>query len=147
MQNPSKPPVPQIPPQSAAEIAAGKTSVLQIDYKIAGLLAYLPFCAANVIFSVIWLVTEPKDNHFLRFHALQSLVLCGCYAALAVVVWLASVIMIAIPFLRFLVLLVQIPWTLITIAFVVVSIIGMIRAYKNEPFRLPYIAEIADKYV
>jgi len=146
MQNPPKPHDPQIQ-SGSTEVSIGTTNVLKLNYKLAGLLCYLPFCAVNLIFSVIWLVTEPKDNRFLRFHALQSLVLCVAYLALAIVVWATSMVLIAIPFLRFLVFLEQIPWLLVTLGYVGINIFAMIKAYNGVMYRLPYAAEIADKYL
>ena len=144
MQNPPKPEDPQT--QSRTALSVGKTSVLNLDFKLAGLLCYLPICAANLIFSVLWLITEPKDVKFLRFHAIQSLLLCGGYIALAIVVWPISMLLKAIPFLGFLYYLVQIPWVLITMAFIVINIVGMIKAYRGEMYRFPYVAELADKF-
>ena len=40
----------------------GKTKVLGLDYSVAGLLCYLPICCVNLIISIIWLATEPKEK-------------------------------------------------------------------------------------
>ncbi len=52
-----------------------KTKLFDIDNNIAAALAYVPLVGANIIFSIVWLVTEPKSNRYLRHHAIQSLVL------------------------------------------------------------------------
>jgi len=41
------------------------------------MLCYLPacLCCIDLISSVLWLATEPKENKFLRFHSLQGLML------------------------------------------------------------------------
>src|SRR5438045_3490315 len=59
----------------------GKTKTFGMAYNTAALLCYLPscLCCANVIFSIIWLSTEPKENRFLRFHAMQGLLLFGLW--------------------------------------------------------------------
>src|SRR2546423_14232566 len=56
-----------------------KTKTLGFKYNVAALLCYLPtcLCCLNVIFGIIWLATEPKENRFVRFHAMQGLLLFG----------------------------------------------------------------------
>src|SRR5260370_41063672 len=62
----------------------GKTQVLGLDYKIAGMLCYLPpcLCCIDVIFSILWIATEPKENRFVRFHALKALFIFGAHSVL-----------------------------------------------------------------
>ncbi len=148
MEDPSKPITPIEPKLIAngpSELSVGKTNVLEIDYKVAALLSYIPFCAIHLIFSILWVVTEPKQSRFVRFYALQSLVLSGAIAALAVIVWGMSMILIMAPFLRF--FLVQLPWFLFSATFLVINILCMINAYRGIIFRVPFAADIADKYL
>lgn len=56
-------------PQPLPPGAPGKTKVLNMDQNVGALLCYLPICCINLIFAIIWLATEPRENKFLRFHA------------------------------------------------------------------------------
>ncbi len=123
----------------------GKTKVLDMDYKLAGLLCYLPMCAVNLIASIVFYKTEPTENKFLRFHAMQSMILCGAYIALGVVVWITSMILGFIPLVNILLAPISAIWMLVTFAFIGVNIFAMIAAYKGSYFRLPYVGDIAGR--
>lgn len=126
----------------------GKTEILKLNYNVAGLLCYLPFCMANVICSVVVMATEPRQNYFLRFHAAQSLVLAVGMFAAGIVVGFLTVVLGIIPVLGWLLtFLVHCAFGLLTLGYIGVSIMGMIAAYQRRSFRLPKVAEIADRYV
>src|SRR5262249_25003831 len=61
---------------TGTQVSTGRTKTLGLDYSVAALLAYLPVWPVNLIFSIIWLNTEPKESRALRFHSTQSLILC-----------------------------------------------------------------------
>jgi len=132
-----------LPPQGPPP---GKTQTLGLDYNLAGLLCYLPVCSINLIFSIIWLVTEPKQNRFLRFHALQSLFLTGAFIIIYIVLSvIAGVAMAASPFGG-------VGWSLFSllqgaalVGYLVLSIIAMIKAYNNQIWKIPVIGDIAEK--
>ena len=121
----------------------GKTKVLDMDYKLAGLLCYLPVCAVNLISSVVFYKTEPAENKFLRFHAMQSLVLCAGYLARGAVVWLSTMMLGFIPLINMLVAPIMFVWMLVTFAFVGVNIFAMVGAYRGSYFKLPYVGDLA----
>src|SRR5207253_9303060 len=54
---------------------AGKTKVGDLDYKTAALLCYVPVCLVNLIASIVFLNSEPRESRFVRFHAMQSLIM------------------------------------------------------------------------
>jgi uncharacterized membrane protein len=120
---------------------SGTTSILSLDYKLAGLLCYVPFFLVNVAFAILWLATEPQSNRTLRFHAVQSLVLCGAAMLLGVVISMLAAIL--LPFGGW--QIVQGLYSLDTMALVAASIIGMVNAYKGVEYRFPYIGEVVDK--
>jgi uncharacterized membrane protein len=132
------------PPPSSP---TGKTKVMNLDYNVAGMLAYLPICCINLIFSIIWLASEPKENRLLRFHALQSLLLIAAFFAVSLVFWFLTVAMAVTP----------VPgstagWGLLSLlrlifslGFLVISIIGCIKAYQGQMWKLPIIGDIAEK--
>lgn len=125
----------------------GKTKVLGLDYSVAGLLCYLPVCCVNLITSIIWLATEPKENRILRFHALQSLLLTGVVIVIWVIFMFLGVGMAFSPdavnvggsLLLFLVRLV------IGVILLILHIIGMVKAYQLQMWKIPVLGDIAEK--
>jgi uncharacterized membrane protein len=125
-----------------------KTKVLNLDYNVAALLCYLPICCVNLITSIIWLVSEPKENRFLRFHALQSLMLTGVVIVVWIVFAFLGVGMMFSPSPtagaagRGLLSLIQL---LIWLILLVIHIIAMVKAYQGQFWKLPLIGDIAEK--
>lgn len=131
----------------------GKTQTLNLDYNIAGLLCYIP-CCINLIASILFLVTEPKDSKFVRFHALQGLLLIGLGIVVGIVFWiLQTVILVGSSgmgsagsagggILSLLVMLVQF---VIGIGLLVLHIMGCVKAYQNQMWQMPIIGGIAAK--
>ena len=130
----------------------GKTKTLGLDYSVAGLLAYLPICCINVICSIIWLVSEPKENKVLRFHSLQSLLLCGVGIVCWIILWILGFVLAAGAGAAdsggmalgggLLILLLEIVLGGIIL---IVDIIALIKAYQGQIWKIPVIGEIADK--
>jgi uncharacterized membrane protein len=125
----------------------GKTKVMNLDYNVAGLLSYLPICCINLIFSIIWLATEPKENRFLRFHALQSLILTIVGFVINMILYFFSAAASFAPGASGtagwgLVSLLQLAFGL---GFLVVAIIGCVKAYQGQMWKLPVIGDIAEK--
>ena len=94
----------------------GKTSI-GIQANVAGLLCYLFGWVSGLVFFLI-----EKENKFVRFHALQSIVVFGAIFAANLVLWI-------IPVVGALLLL------LINIAGVILWIILMIKAFQGETFK------------
>lgn len=87
------------------------------DSKLFGALSYL------WLLSVVMLILK-KDDEFVRFHAKQGTVL-----------FVASIILWFIPI---------IGW-LMQIAVLVGVVIGFLKAYSGERFKMPVIGDLADK--
>lgn len=105
---------------------------LGLDENLVGLLCYL----GGPITGVLFLILE-KENLFVKFHAVQSIIV---FIALYVV----SLVIGYIPF---------IGWALaplVSLLGLIVWIVLMVKAYKHEWYRFPVIGniskEIADKY-
>jgi uncharacterized membrane protein len=126
-----------------------------LSYNVAALLCYLPICCVNLITSIIWLATEPKENKFLRFHALQSLFLIG----VGIVVWVLFAIL-AIVFgvgaaatssagadiaANGLLMILQIIQWIIWLVLLVVHIMCMVKANQMQMWKLPIIGNLAEK--
>ena len=142
---------PPPPPQGPG----GKTQTLGLDYNIAGMLCYLPtcLCCVNLISSILWLATEPKESRFVRFHALQGLLLFGVGFVIGIVFWfigagarlgttMSTGSGAAGAGAGFLVQLIS--WAF-SLAFLVLHIIGCVKAYQGQMWKLPVIGDIAEK--
>ncbi|MBN1913716.1 MAG: DUF4870 domain-containing protein [Candidatus Omnitrophica bacterium] len=109
-----------------AEKDLGKTSI-GMNANIAALLSYLLGAITGIIFYII-----EKENKFVRFHALQSILTFGA-------LWVLSILVLFIPFLGIIIA------PLIYILEMVLWIILMIKAYQGEKFKLPIAGDIAEK--
>ena len=104
----------------------GKTST-GLQPNAAGLLSYLAGFITGVIFYVI-----EKDNKFVRFHAMQSIIVFGFLFILGL----------ALPIIPF------IGWFLAPILWIgelILWIVLMVKAYQGEFFKLPIAGDIAEK--
>jgi uncharacterized membrane protein len=132
-----------------------KTQVLGLSYKTAGLLCYVPYCCCliDVIASILWLATEPRDNRFLRFHSLQGLLL---FAAVLVTSFVFRLLGVGAEATTLVGtgsgvagagagLLVSLASLGVALFFLVLHIIAMIKAAQGEMWKLPIIGDIAEK--
>ena len=105
--------------------------------------AALASYAAGWITGLIFFLME-KDNKFVRFHALQSIIVFGALSVLGIVlsIFFQLFIMIHLYFMfRFLSLISTLLW----LAVLILWIILMIKAYQGERFKLPIAGDIAEK--
>lgn len=112
-----------------------------LEPNIAGLLCYSPI---GLICDIIWLVADPyKNNKFIRFHAFQSLFLCGACFALGIAFGIMNVIVaMAIgPLVAVLGLLELVLW----FGIFGLCIFMMVKCYQNETIKLPVIGPMAAK--
>lgn len=104
----------------------GKTS-LGLQANIAGLLCYLLGWVSGLIFFLI-----EKENKFVKFHALQSIIVFG-------VLSLALIILPFIPILGWIVILI------LPILSFVLWVVLMVKAYQGECFKIPVAGDMAEK--
>ena len=100
-----------------------------LDQNVAAALTYL----LGWITGIAFLLLEPA-NKFVRFHALQSVLVFGALS----LAWI--VVMSTIPILGLIIGLILIPWLS-----VVLWLLLMYKAYRGERFKLPIAGEIADQ--
>jgi uncharacterized membrane protein len=130
--------------------ATGKTKVMNLDYNVAGMLCYmLPcLCLADLIFCILWLATEPKESRFVRFHAMQGLLLFGVGFVVGIIFQILGTGMAvttdgALAAGGFgLLLLIRM---IVGVIMLVLYIMGMIKAYQGQMWKLPLIGDIAEK--
>ncbi|MBN2463728.1 MAG: DUF4870 domain-containing protein [Dehalococcoidia bacterium] len=98
-----------------------------LSENVAGLLCYVLGWVSGLVFFLI-----EKKNKFVRFHALQSIIVFG-------VLFLASFILGWIPVIGGV-----ISW-LIGVLALVLWIVLMVKAYQGEKFKLPWSGDLAEK--
>src|ERR1041384_2249172 len=84
-----------------------------------------------------------KGSRFVRFHAMQSILLNVAIVALLIVVNIFGVILAMMRLGLILVLL----WPIVGLALLAAWIFCIIKAYKGQEFKLPLIGDMAAKIV
>lgn len=95
--------------------------------KLMGALAYL----AGPVTGIIFLLME-KNNSFIRFHAMQSIVVLGG-------LWILSIVLGFIPVINIL------SFMVMPIVMLITWIVLMYKAFSGEKFKFPYFGDIAEK--
>ena len=99
-----------------------------IQENVAGLLSYL----AGWITGLVFILLE-QENKFIRFHAMQSIIVFGSIFVVGTVIgW--------IPFLG---------WAITAVLGVlgfILWIILMVKAYQGELFKVPWAGDMAEKW-
>lgn len=108
-------------------MADGKTG-MGMEQNVAGLLCYLLGWVTGLVFFLI-----EKENKFVRFHAMQSIIVFG---GLTII----SIVLSFIPFLGWIVSM------LLSLVALVLWILLMIRAYQNLWYKLPWVGNLAEKH-
>ncbi|HJZ82579.1 MAG TPA: DUF4870 domain-containing protein [Pyrinomonadaceae bacterium] len=137
------------PPSGAP---GGKTSFMGLDSNVGAMLCYIAnfLCCLGLVLAVIFLFTE-QENRYVKFHAVQSLFLAALQIAAGIVIGILGLILslalnafdmswiawILILGLRFILLIV----------FLILWIMGGIKAYGGQWYKLPIIGEFAWKAV
>jgi uncharacterized membrane protein len=99
-----------------------------LDENVAGLLCYVLGWISGLVFFLI-----EKKNKFVRFHALQSIIVFG-------VLTLARIVLVWIPIIGWV-----IGWIIWVLA-IVLWILLMVKAYQGEKYKLPWAGNLAAKY-
>jgi uncharacterized membrane protein len=115
----------------------GEKTSTGLDENIAGLLCYLLGVITGIIFYII-----EKENKFVRFHAMQSIVVFG---TLLIINWVVIPIIMMVPFLGWIIggLLGFVVFVLSAVLWVLL----MYKAYKGERYKVPFAGDIAERYV
>lgn len=106
-----------------------------LDENVAGLLCYVAGWITGLIFFVL-----EKDSKFVKFHALQSLVVFGAISAVLAVLQFFTII----PFLG---IVISAVMGLLGLLAFILWIILMVKAYQHELFKLPWAGDFAEKQI
>ena len=99
-----------------------------LDENIAGLLCYVLGWISGIVFVIL----EPK-NKFVRFHAIQSIIVFGAISvAFAILSWL--------PFIGF------VFFWILWVCWLILWIVLMLKAYQGKKYKLPVSGDLAQKW-
>ena len=99
-----------------------------LNQNVAGLLCYLAGWITGLIFFLI-----EKENRFVRFHAMQSIITFGSLTVLSMIFGFMPLLWILMPILGILQLIL---WVIL-----------MVKAYQGQMFKLPVVGEMAEKNI
>ena len=124
------------PTYGAGGGGGGKTS-MGLDENVAAMLCYLtmPLCALGIIVSLIFFLVE-KGSRFVRFHAMQSLLLVAAGIVINVVIrFIAATISSAMALgLQSIILLV----------FLILWVLCAVKAYQGQAYKVPVVGDVAE---
>ena len=127
--DPAETPPPQftpVPPTQYPPNNYGPPATSGLSDNAAGAIAYITFIPA-----IIFLVLEPYNKRpFIRFHAFQSI-------AFSVVAFVLHLVLMFIPIIGWIISI------FLSLAFLVLWIIVMLKALKGEWYKLPVIGDFA----
>jgi uncharacterized membrane protein len=133
----------QFPDRKRFEIS-GQTQTFGLDYSMAACLCYLPLPPIGLIAAVLWLVTEPKASLYVRFHAIQSLMVFGGLIAANILVQIINFLGI-IPIIGDVFKLVSgIAWFVFAGVWFILTVMLTIKAKQGEMYKLPMVGDIAE---
>lgn len=119
-------------PYSAA--GQGKTS-MGLEPNVAAGLSYI----LGWITGLIFFLTE-KQNRFVRFHAMQSIILSGSYTVLAIIIQVISAVSGTLG------LILGCLSSILGIVVLVFAIIALVNAFQGKYYKLPIIGDYAERY-
>ena len=126
-------------------------SALGLDGNLAAALGY-----PVGIIAIICLIME-KENRFVKFHALQSILLHVGFIVVAIAVWIIGFILIIAGVAAsaatnsgaiggILGMLLGLIWLVIIVAYLGGLIFAAVKSYQGAQFKLPIIGNMADKF-
>ncbi len=146
---------------TSVQVGPHKSSIGNLDANIVALLVYLAggiLAGIPIIGWVLWLAPLvvfilEKQSSFVRFHALQALLLCAVYF---VVVTLIGGILVSVTQVRIgfgwgsvpSTASIAIGWIffIISIGLWALEIYALYNAYMYKMFKIPFIGNLAEKY-
>src|ERR1700704_2943105 len=141
--DPSQPPPSPVttPPSTGPEPdAAGKSTSTGLPSNVAAALACIP-----LIGGIIFYILEKQDN-FVRFYAMQSIIFGGAWFLVGIVLKIMMSVLLIIPVIGwFFAILLGILWVLGWLAFLVIFLITVVKAFTGTRWEIPYIGPLAKK--
>jgi len=142
-------PYPEAPASGAP---GGKTSFMNLDSNVGAMLCYIAnfLCCLGVVLAIVFLFTE-KENRFVKFHAVQSLFLLALEIIASIIIQILGMILgLALNIANVGWIAGLLTWVLgcfVLLIYVILLIVGGIKAYGGQWYKLPIIGEFAWKTV
>ncbi|MDZ4836722.1 MAG: hypothetical protein SGJ27_23325 [Candidatus Melainabacteria bacterium] len=125
-------------------VPAGKTLFFDLNFNIAAALCYFPFAPGAA--SVLWLATEKNNNQYLKFHAVQSLVVTVGLISFHVLAGTINAILGIIPVIGPAIGLVFMLFqALVGVVFLGLMFRMAYSVYNGKDGRLPVVANLSDR--
>ena len=106
-----------------------ETTSIGLDENVAGLLCYVLGWVSGLI-----LILVEKDNGFVRFHAMQSIIVFGTINVVGIVFGWIPVVGIVVG-------------SLVGLLAFALWIVLMVKAYQGEMYKLPVAGDLAEKWL
>jgi len=116
-----------------AKDEGSESTVIGLSQNVASLLSYVLVFVTGLVFFLLG-----KNNDYVRFHAMQSIVTFG---ALAVIV-IALLILALIPYIG--IIFTILMWAVVAVGFIC-WVLLMVKAYQGKRFLLPRFGELAER--
>lgn len=141
MPDPVDPVAPPPPPVPGAE-ATARPSSTDLPSNVAAALACFP-----LIGGIIFYVLEKRDA-FVRFYAMQSIILGAAWLLFAIGWQIVYKILAGIPAIGWLfAIILWLTWAVVSIGFLVVLVIAILKAFSGVRWDMPWIGPTARKQV
>lgn len=118
----------------------GKT-MTGMQPNVVALLSYVLGFVTGLVFFLI-----EKENKFVRFHAIQSMIVFGALFVLQIAVGMLF-IMLAMMRLGFMIPMFSFITVILYLVSAILWIVLMVKAYQGDMFKLPIAGDIAEKQV
>ena len=136
---PSQPPPPSPGPGPETSATSQSTG---LPSNVAAAIACIP-----LIGGIIFYILEKRDG-FVRFYAMQSIIFGGAWLLFYIVWKVIVAILVPIPVVGWIIAIpLWIIWALTHIAFLVIMIIAIVKAFTGVRWDIPYVGPIARKQV
>src|SRR5439155_6579629 len=131
-------PIPPPPSAGPGPEPGPQSTSTGLPSNVAAAIACIP-----LIGGIIFYILEKHDS-FVRFYAMQSIIFGGAWILCWIVYLVAHTILGSIPAIGlFFAIILGIAWALISVAFLVIWIVTMVKAFTNVRWDIPYIGPIA----
>jgi uncharacterized membrane protein len=135
-------PIPSASPPPLPSDADAKSGTTGLPSNVAAALACIP-----LVGGLIFYILEKRDN-FVRFYAMQSILFGGAWFLFNIASKIVFVIFSSIPAIGgLLVFLWAVIQAIVQLAFLVVMIIAIVKAFSGVRWDIPYVGPIACKQV
>ena len=135
-------PIPPSPPPAPEPDPSAKSTATGLPSNVAAALACFP-----LIGGLIFYILE-KNDRFVRFYAMQSIIFGGVWILFNIVSAIMHAIFWSVPGIGgFLAVLWGLVSLFVHLAFLVILIITIVKAFTNVRWDIPYIGPIARKQI